>query len=78
MKIRYLFSGKASVKHLTTTEATGCPRLFEKIVKNKSCLIENLQVLVRNYLNDLTFLGSHTSPQPNKLYPENKHRTQMC
>lgn len=28
--MRYLFSGKASVKHLTTTDDTGSPRLLKE------------------------------------------------
>lgn len=33
--MRYLFSGKASVKHLTTTDDTGSPRLLKEHKQEK-------------------------------------------
>lgn len=35
IKIRYLFSGKASVKHLTTTDDVGSPRLMDEEQEEK-------------------------------------------
>lgn len=35
IKMRYLFSGKASVKHLTTTKDIGSPRLFDEEQEKK-------------------------------------------
>lgn len=35
IKLGYLFSGKASVKHLTTTEDIGSPRLHDEEQEKK-------------------------------------------
>ena len=40
--MKYLFSGKASVKHLTTTEDIGSPRLLEEQEKISTYYFKNI------------------------------------
>lgn len=68
-----LFSGKASVKHLTTTEEIGSPRLFdEEQQQNKPFNHVNIHQTLPEQENKKfpTSLGSHKCLQLNKWYPE--------
>lgn len=57
--MRYLFSGKASVKHLTTTDDTGSPRLLKEHRKKQKqtrkektrshLFLKNTQILAEFY-----------------------------
>lgn len=56
--MRYLFSGKASVKHLTTTDDTGSPRLLKEHKQEKQTrkektrshlFLKNTQILAEFY-----------------------------
>lgn len=67
IKMIYLFSGKASVKHLTTTEDIGSPRLLdEKETIIITCILQSSLVPQYPYKTHRTFLGSHKCPQLSK------------